>query len=74
LMDLMQNATDDQIALMGCFVALAASTALMYVSVFLSRSHRKSQLRETMNRTLSLSARGEQSTASAAETSQRKVA
>ena len=73
-MDFLQNATDDQIALMGCFVALVASAALMYVSVFLSRSHRKSQLRETMNRTLSLAARYEQSTPPAAETSQRKVA
>lgn len=65
-MDLIQNPTDDQVALMGCFVALIASAALMYVSVFLSRAHRKSQVRESLSRTLTLPERH--------EGSQRKVA
>ena len=53
-MDFLQNATDDQIALLGCFVALVTSAALMYVSVFLSRSNRKGQVREATQRTLTL--------------------
>ncbi len=73
-MDFLQNATDDQIALMGCFVALIASAGLMYVSVFLSRSHRKTQVRESLSRTLSLTAREPHSSQPAGETSQRKVA
>ncbi len=56
-MDFLQNATDDQIALMGCFAALAASAALMYVSVFLSRTHRKNQVRELTRHTLPLTGR-----------------
>lgn len=72
-MDFFQNATDDQIALMGCFVALVTSAALMYVSVFLSRSNRKGQVREATQRTLSLVAR-ENRSVTAAETEQRKVA
>lgn len=55
-MDFFQNATDDQIALMGCFAALISSAALMYLSVFLSRTHRKKQLRRDVGHTLSLSA------------------
>ncbi len=70
-MDLFQNATDDQIALMGCFVALAASAALMYVSVFLNRSHRKTEERVTLSRTLSIANHDELSNV---ETSHRKVA
>ena len=70
-MDFLQNATDDQIALMGCFVALVASAALMYVSVFLSRSHRKIQVRESLNRTLPIAARDGRPEV---ETSHRKVA
>lgn len=69
-MDYLQNATDDQVALLGCFVALVTSAALMYVSVFLSRNHRKAPVRETSNRTLTLPGR-EPTTA---ESSQRKVA
>ncbi len=72
-MDFLQNATDDQIALMGCFVALAASAALMYISVFLSRTHRRDLVRETLSRTLSLSTRDERS-ASTVDASHRKVA
>ncbi|TXT34055.1 MAG: hypothetical protein FD138_1745 [Planctomycetota bacterium] len=56
-MDFFQNATDDQIALMGCFVALVTSAALMYVSVFLNRTHRKTQIRRDAGHTFSVSAR-----------------
>jgi hypothetical protein len=60
-MDFMQGFTDDQIALMGCFVALMTSAALMYVSVFLNRTHRKTQLRRDAGHTMSVSARDERS-------------
>ena len=72
-MDFLQNATDDQIALMGCFVALVTSAALMYVSVFLSRSQRKSHVREATQRTLALTTR-EQLPVQASPADQRKVA
>lgn len=36
-MDLFQNASDDQIALMGCAAALLLSGGLMYVSYFLGQ-------------------------------------
>lgn len=72
-MDFLQNATDDQIALMGCFVALVTSAALMYVSVFLSRSNRKGQVREATQRTLMLTAR-ENRSVQTAEAEKRKVA
>ena len=61
-MDFFQNATDDQIALMGCFVALVTSAALMYVSVFLNRTQRKSQMRRDAGHTMPLSVRGERVT------------
>lgn len=35
VMFLFQNASDDQIALMGCLVALAGSMGIMYVSYFI---------------------------------------
>lgn len=70
-MDFFQNATDDQIALMGCFVALVASAALMYVSVFLNRSQRKTETREMLKPTLSIAARDVRPEV---ETSHRKVA
>lgn len=72
-MDFFQNATDDQIALMGCFVALVTSAALMYVSVFLSRTQRKTQLRRDAGHAPSLSGRDERS-AQTAEVKSRKVA
>ena len=72
-MDFLQNATDDQIALLGCFVALVTSAALMYVSVFLSRSNRKGQVREATQRTLTLTAR-EELPVQASQANQRKVA
>lgn len=71
-MDFFQNATDDQIALMGCFVALVTSAALMYVSVFLNRTHRK-QIRRDAGHTFSVSAR-DQRTTQAVEPNTRKVA
>lgn len=70
-MDFFQNATHDQIALMGCFVALVASAALMYVSVYLGRVNRQIQVRETLNRTIPMAARDERPEV---ETSHRKVA
>ena len=72
-MDFLQNATDDQIALMGCFVALVTSAALMYVSVFLSRANRKGQVREVTQRTLSLTTR-ESRAVQPTEAEKRKVA
>ena len=70
-MDFLQNATDDQIALLGCFVALVTSAALMYVSVFLNRTHRKTQIRRDAGHTMPLAARDERS---AQPTKSRKVA
>ena len=72
-MDFFQNATDDQIALMGCFVALVSSAALMYLSVFLSRTHRKTQLRRDVGHSMSLTARNER-LAQNTEVKSRKVA
>ena len=39
-MDFWQHATDDQIALTGCVVALAVSVTMMFVSSFVRRSTR----------------------------------
>ena len=72
-MDFLQNATDDQIALLGCFVALVTSAALMYVSVFLSRSFRKRPVREATKRTLTMTVR-EENSARPTEAAPRKVA
>jgi hypothetical protein len=71
LMDLFQNFTEDQIALMGCFVALLTSVALMYVSVFLNRSQRKTETREMLKPTLSIATHDERPEV---EPSHRKVA
>lgn len=60
-MDFMKDFTDDQIALMGCFVALLTSAALMYVSVFLNRTHRKTQLRRDAGHPMPQSTREERS-------------
>jgi len=70
-MDLFQNFTEDQIALMGCFVALVASASLMYVSVFLNRSQLKSNDSSALSETLPISVRDERADV---ETSHRKVA
>ena len=72
-MDFFQNATDDQIALMGCFVALVTSAALMYVSVFLNRTQRKTQIRRDAGHTMPLSVRDERVT-QPVEVKTRKVA
>ncbi|MFM9964391.1 MAG: hypothetical protein ACKV2Q_24580 [Planctomycetaceae bacterium] len=72
-MDFLKTATDDQIALLGCFVALVTSAALMYVSVFLSRSNRKGKVREATQHTLTLTAR-EDRPVQKFETEKRKVA
>lgn len=70
-MDLFQNATDDQIALMGCFVAIIASAALMYVSVFLNRSNHKIDESKAPSQTLPIPVREDRSNV---ENSHRKVA
>lgn len=72
-MDFFQNATDDQIALMGCFVALVTSAALMYVSVFLNRNHRRTRIRRDAGHAMSLTARDGRA-AQAADSQPRKVA
>ncbi len=72
-MDFFQNATDDQIALMGCFVALVTSAALMYVSVFLNRTQRKTQMRRDAGHRMPLSVREERAT-QPVEVKTRKVA
>ncbi len=46
-MNLLQNASDDQVALIGCVVALAGSMALMYVSYFVGPAARRTGLSET---------------------------
>lgn len=71
-MDLFQNATDDQIALMGCFVALVASAALMYVSVYLNRSQRNVRDEDVVSRTLALKVHSDRSETE--NTTKRKVA
>lgn len=40
-MNLFQNASDDQVALIGCLVALVGSMALMYVSYFAGPAARR---------------------------------
>lgn len=42
-MFLFQNASDDQIALIGCLVALAGSMGLMYVSYFIGPAARQNR-------------------------------
>lgn len=42
MMDLMRSASDDQVALMGCLVALIGSASLMYVSFFIGPAARRS--------------------------------
>ena len=45
MMNLMQGAGDDQVALIGCLVALVGSAGLMYLSFFVGPAARK-QARE----------------------------
>ncbi|MBI1313150.1 hypothetical protein GC176_17810 [bacterium] len=42
-MEIFQNASDDQIALMGCAAALLFSGGLMYVSYFVGQGRRSSE-------------------------------
>lgn len=46
-MFLFQNASDDQIALIGCLVALAGSMAIMYVSYFIGPASRQNRADDT---------------------------
>jgi len=48
-MELFNNASDDQIALMGCAVALLFSGGLMYVSFFVGRH---GQTQDTTSRSI----------------------
>ena len=41
IMDLLQGASDDQVALIGCFVALVGSAALMYLSYVMGPAGRQ---------------------------------
>ena len=41
MMNLLQGASDDQVALIGCLVALVSSAALMYLSFFVGPAARK---------------------------------
>lgn len=45
-MDIFRNASDDQIALMGCAVALLLSGGLMYVSYFVGRLRQPQETQE----------------------------
>jgi hypothetical protein len=47
MMNLIQNASDDQVALIGCLLALAGSMALMYVSYFVGPAARRARSKET---------------------------
>ena len=71
-MDFLQNATDDQIALMGCFAALVSSAVLMYISVYLNRSQRKGHHHDSATQTLALTGRDQK--AASESVSKRKVA
>lgn len=50
-MNMFQNASDDQVALIGCLVALAGSMALMYVSYFVGPAARRTGADESLNTT-----------------------
>lgn len=41
--DLLQNASDDQLAMLGCSAALIFSSMVMYFSFYLGRNTRNSQ-------------------------------
>ena len=43
MMNLLQGASDDQVALIGCLVALISSAGLMYVSFFVGPAARRGQ-------------------------------
>ena len=41
MMNLLQGASDDQVALIGCLIALVSSAGLMYLSFFVGPAARK---------------------------------
>lgn len=41
MMNLLQGASDDQVALIGCLFALVSSAGLMYLSFFVGPANRK---------------------------------
>jgi hypothetical protein len=43
MFNLLQGAGDDQIALLGCLVALVGSSGLMYLSFFVGPANRQAQ-------------------------------
>jgi len=45
MLDLFQNANDDQVAIMGCFAILMGSGLLMYYSYFLGPVARQERVR-----------------------------
>lgn len=50
-MFLFQNASDDQIALIGCLAALAGSMAIMYVSYFIGPAGRQARAADSQQAT-----------------------
>lgn len=50
-MFLFQNASDDQIALLGCLAALAGSMAIMYVSYFVGPAGRQARAEDSQQAT-----------------------
>ena len=50
-MNLFQNASDDQVALIGCLVALVGSMSLMYVSYFVGPAARRASADESRDAT-----------------------
>lgn len=46
-MNFLQHASDDQIALLGCLVALMGSMTLMYVSYFVGPAARQARAEES---------------------------
>ena len=52
MMNLMQGAGDDQVALIGCLVALVVSVGLMYLSFFVGPAARKQAKEADSGRTI----------------------
>lgn len=47
MMNLLQGASDDQVALIGCLVVLVASAGLMYLSFFVGPAARQQKRNES---------------------------
>lgn len=60
MMNLLQNASDDQVALIGCVAALAGSMALMYVSFFVGPAARQNREIDSSDSTRRFPVRDEQ--------------